>query len=65
MNEQEVVDLMKSSKSQQEWNQNCDKVKAACGGYPDFWYSAIVLSGLLEQTLGKGAADIKITSIEL
>lgn len=46
MNKQEVVDLMKSSKSETEWNANCDKVKKTFGGYPDFWYTAIVLSGI-------------------
>lgn len=34
MNEQEVIALMKSSKSEAEWNANCDKVKKACGGLP-------------------------------
>lgn len=46
MNEEQVVALMKSSKSDQEWNDNCDKVKKECGGYPSFWYSAIVMSGV-------------------
>ena len=36
MTQQDVVDLMKSSKSEDEWNANCDKVKAEFGGYPDF-----------------------------
>lgn len=49
MTEQEVVALMKTSKSEEEWNANCDKVKATCGGYPDFWYSAVIMSGLLTQ----------------
>ncbi len=46
MSETEVVELMKSSRSEKEWNDNCDKVKKKCGGYPDFWYSAIVQSRL-------------------
>ena len=50
MSEQEVVNLMKSSKSEEEWNANCDLVRKKCGGYPSFWYSAIVLSGVLSQT---------------
>ena len=49
MNEQQVIDLMKSSKSEAEWNANCDKVKADCGGYPDFWYRAIMMSGIFAQ----------------
>jgi len=47
MNEQEVVKLMKTSKTEEEWNNNCDKVKKACDGYPPFWYQAIILSGLM------------------
>lgn len=50
MNQDQVVELMKSSKSESEWNANCNKVKKACGGYPEFWYSAIVLSGVAAQT---------------
>lgn len=49
MSEQEVVALMESSKSETEWNRNADQVKEKCGGYPAFWYSAIVLSGLLQR----------------
>lgn len=50
MNQQQVEELMKSSKSAKEWNDNCDKVKRACGGYPTFWYAAIIRSGLLAET---------------
>ena len=46
MNEEQVVDLMRNSKSEKEWNENCDKVKDACGGYPSFWYMSIVMSGV-------------------
>lgn len=46
MSEDEVKTLMESSKSEAEWNANCDKVKRACGGYPDFWFALIVMSGL-------------------
>lgn len=46
MTEQEVVDLMNSSKNDQEWNENADKVKAAFGGdYPSFWWEKVMLSG--------------------
>lgn len=50
MSEQQVVDLMKSSKTSHEWNDNCDKVKRACGGYPPFWYPAIIASGVAAMT---------------
>lgn len=46
MTQQDVIDLMKSSTSESEWNKNCDKVKAHFEGYPQWWYSVIVLSGL-------------------
>lgn len=46
----DVVTLMKSSKSEEEWNDNCDKVKATNGGdYPDFWFYSIILSGVLNS----------------
>jgi hypothetical protein len=61
MNEQEVVDLMSSSKNKQEWNRNCDTVKERCGGYPKFWYKAVVLSGLMNRTLGEDSDKIHIT----
>ena len=52
MTQQEVVDLMKSSKNEQEWDTNCDKVKAAFNGkYPKFWYMAIIASGLYNRTI--------------
>lgn len=46
MSEDEVSELMMSSKSSEEWNRNCDEVKRRCSGYPAFWYSAIISSGL-------------------
>lgn len=41
-----VKKLMLSSKSEQEWNDNTDAVKHANNGFPSFWYSEIILSGL-------------------
>lgn len=51
MNKREVIELMKTSKSEDDWNSNCDKVKKACQGYPDFWYEEIVLSGVMNQVI--------------
>ena len=45
-----VKNLMSSSKSEREWNDNCDKVKAANGGYPHWWFLEIVISGLMANT---------------
>lgn len=50
MTETEVVQLMKSSTNATEWDNNCDKVKKACNGYPPFWYAAIISSGLFSKT---------------
>ena len=51
MSENDVVVLMRSSRSEVEWNANCDKVKREFGGgYPSWWFSAIMLSGLYEET---------------
>ena len=63
MNEQEVVALMESSTSENEWNANCDKVKRAHGGqYPEFWFTAIVQSGVLQRTSAKwgGTGEIQV-----
>jgi len=60
MNRQDVIALMKSSKSEAEWNANCDKVKAACDGYPAFWCEAIVLSGLAARVSATWGGDDKI-----
>lgn len=60
MNEKEVVELMKSSNSEQEWSDNCKKVKDSCGGYPEFWYRAILLSGICRETSAKWGGNDKI-----
>ena len=61
MNEQEVVALMESSQSEDEWNANCDKVKKVCGGYPPFWFSAIIQSGLLKRIAARWGGNGEIT----
>ena len=38
--------LMLSSKSVTEWNTNCDIVKKEFNGYPDWWYTEIVISNI-------------------
>ena len=44
-----VKKLMLSSRTPDEWDNNCDKVKAANNGYPDFWFSTIIIGGILHQ----------------
>jgi len=60
MNEREVIYLMKSSKSEKEWNANCDKVKVACNGYPSFWYRSIVMSGIAAEVFAGFGSDASI-----
>lgn len=67
MNEQQVRELMMSSQTEEEWNDNTRKVKAACGGdYPEFWYAEIILSGVARDAAtrwsGTDEAKIKITA---
>ena len=49
MTEQQVVDLMSSATSEDDWNNKCDQVKKACNGYPDFWFPLIIVSGLAHR----------------
>ena len=58
---EEVISLMRSSKSSTEWNSNCAIVKKEFNGYPDFWYETIILPRLSDEVLGKGSSEIKIT----
>lgn len=49
----EVLTLMESSKTELEWNANCDIVKSRCNGYPSFWFSLIVVSGIMNKVVSK------------
>jgi hypothetical protein len=52
MTQEEVVKLMESSKSEKEWDDNCDTVKKAhAGRYPEFWFVAILLSGVANRVM--------------
>lgn len=64
MDKDEVVKLMLSSGNEQQWDSNCDRVKAACGGYPDFWYAAIMLGGVLRKCRERWGQGPKKTTIE-
>lgn len=50
MTPEELTLLMLASKTESEWNANCDLVKLAGGGhYPSFWYPTIILGGVYAQ----------------
>ena len=55
-----VLELMRTSQNEVQWDYNCDTVKAANGGYPDFWYATMILSGEADKILGKFFRDTKI-----
>lgn len=44
------LELLKQTKSETEWNAQCDAIKSARDGqYPPDWYPLIVLSGLFAR----------------
>lgn len=45
--------LLEQSASEQDWLENCEKVRDANGGYPKFWETEVILSGLHGQTKQK------------
>lgn len=50
----EWLEKLAATKSSSEWNRVCDQVKAAHGGeYPDWWWAAVMQSGLAAQTQAK------------
>ena len=58
--ESDVTELMESSQSAQELGDNANRVKSANNGYPPFWYSAVILSGLLGRVTARWGGDDKI-----
>lgn len=48
-----VKNHMSAATSEVDWNNRCDQVKAANGGYPDFWYATVIMSGVAAETSAK------------
>lgn len=44
MTKEEAIELLKSSKSPKDWDDNCNKVQAAFGGYPHWWQEILFSS---------------------
>lgn len=66
MTRDEVVSLMQSSATEDEWNGNADKVKGdRAGEYPDFWFESIIMSGVMGRTAAKwgGTDKIKVSGL--
>lgn len=59
MDQDSVYLMMSSSRTEAEWNANCDKVKAHFGGYPSWWYQTIIMGGVLRRASAKWAASKK------
>jgi hypothetical protein len=45
-----VKAYMSEASSEADWNNRCDAVKAANGGYPSFWFETIIQGGVLANT---------------
>jgi len=56
-NKDVALQLLKSSKSEREWNNACDAIKDANSGYPSWWYQEIVLSGLVHEVAAAFGSD--------
>ena len=60
MTRDEVIALMETSQTREQWNTNCDVVKANCNGYPPFWFEAIIQSGVGDRIAARWGSDMKI-----
>jgi hypothetical protein len=58
MTKEEVLALLESVQSAAEWFAACYKVKEAHGwGYPSYWFSDVLRSGLADRILGRFGQD--------
>ena len=60
MTEEQVIELMSSCATREQWNAAADRVKRECRGYPHFWYSAIIESGLAMRVAANWGGDAEI-----
>ncbi len=57
----DVVTLLESSQSEDDWNDSCDKIKSANGGsYPDFWWEHIIQTNFAKRVSSRWGGDDKI-----
>jgi len=65
MTQDEVIVLMESCQTADDWRTRCDYVKAQHdGGYPDFWYDAIIRSGLGDRVAARWGSDMTIRAYD-
>ena len=49
-NMDDVMDFMREARGNNEWRRRCEKVKRANKGkYPEFWYEAVIQSGIRDK----------------
>lgn len=62
-----LVRYMEQTTSLQDWDDRCDALKAALGGYPDYWYPTMIMSGEMDRILGKfgGSSEITVHTVTL
>lgn len=62
----EEIQELESSKSADEWNAACDRMKAKrMGVYPDDWWEKVKMSGMMDRVSAKfgASSEIKIIAI--
>lgn len=58
--ERQAVELLKSSQSAREWDASVDKIRRANGGYPRWWYKAVILPGIEGRQISKWSEESKV-----
>lgn len=64
---QEELEMLEACTSPLEWQNACDKVKAARNGnYPNDWWQTMKLSGRMDKIMNRWGSnsELKITSFE-
>lgn len=46
-----VLEALRKTQSETEWNAVCDEVKKANGGYPGFWFEKVNRSGEMSRVM--------------
>jgi len=50
MSKEQALSILEATKSEQEWNNAIDhQIKPAFGGYPEWWFFEVVMSGFAHR----------------
>ena len=61
-NKETAIEHLKQSTSEADWNRRVDDIKHAhSNAYPSWWYSTVVLSGLLSECASTWGGSDEIT----